>query len=77
VIHSITEFAAEPVKVKEIFDVKLKAVDAKAKIKVIKEIRTITGLGLKEVSILRILPDGTPRSFLLRMLYIMLGKGIS
>ncbi len=43
--------AAEPPKVKEIFDVKLKAVDAKAKIKIIKEIRTITGLGLKEVII--------------------------
>lgn len=41
--------AAEAPKVKEIFDVKLKAVDAKAKIKIIKEIRTITGLGLKEV----------------------------
>lgn len=42
--------AAEPAKAKEIFDLKLKAVDAKAKIKVIKEVRTITGLGLKEVS---------------------------
>jgi hypothetical protein len=40
--------AAAPAK-KDTFDVKLKAVDAKAKIKVIKEIRTITGLGLKEV----------------------------
>ena len=36
------------VKEKEFFDVKLSAVDAKAKIKVIKEIRTITNLGLKE-----------------------------
>ena len=36
------------VKAKEFFDVKLGAVDAKAKIKVIKEIRTITNLGLKE-----------------------------
>ena len=36
------------VKVKEFFDVKLGAVDAKSKIKVIKEIRTITNLGLKE-----------------------------
>lgn len=43
--------AAEPAKAKEIFDVKLKVVDAKAKIKVIKEIRTITGLGLKEVGL--------------------------
>jgi large subunit ribosomal protein L7/L12 len=30
------------------FDLKLAAVDAKAKIKIIKEVRTITGLGLKE-----------------------------
>ena len=44
--------AAEPeeVKVKDIFDIKLGAVDAKSKIKIIKEVRTITGLGLKEVS---------------------------
>lgn len=41
--------AAEPVKEKEHFDLKLTVVDAKAKIKIIKEIRTITGLGLKEV----------------------------
>jgi ribosomal protein L7/L12 len=41
--------AAEVVKEKDAFDVKLKAVDAKAKIKVIKEVRAITGLGLKEV----------------------------
>ena len=41
----------EPVKEKEAFDIKLGAVDAKSKIKVIKEIRTITGLGLKEVTI--------------------------
>jgi large subunit ribosomal protein L7/L12 len=38
----------EPVKVKEVFGVKIGAVDAKAKIKIIKEVRTITGLGLKE-----------------------------
>lgn len=41
--------AEEPPKVKDIFDLKLGAVDAKAKIKVIKEVRAITGLGLKEV----------------------------
>jgi large subunit ribosomal protein L7/L12 len=41
--------AAEPVKVKEAFDIKLTAVDATAKIKIIKEVRAITGLGLKEV----------------------------
>ena len=40
---------AEPAKEKEFFDVKLAAFDAKAKIKIIKEIRTITALGLKEV----------------------------
>lgn len=40
---------AEVVKEKEFFDVKLGTYDAKAKIKIIKEIRTITGLGLKEV----------------------------
>jgi hypothetical protein len=40
---------AEEVKVKDIFDLKLTEVDAKAKIKVIKEVRAITGLGLKEV----------------------------
>lgn len=38
----------EPVKEKEEFGIKLSAVDPKAKIKVIKEVRTITGLGLKE-----------------------------
>jgi large subunit ribosomal protein L7/L12 len=40
--------AAEEKKEKDAFDLKLKVVDAKAKIKVIKEVRTITGLGLKE-----------------------------
>jgi large subunit ribosomal protein L7/L12 len=40
---------AEPVKEKEAFDIKIGAVDAKAKIKIIKEVRAITGLGLKEV----------------------------
>lgn len=43
--------AAAPAKVKEHFDVKLGVVDAAAKIKVIKEVRAITGLGLKEVNI--------------------------
>ena len=43
--------AAEPVKEKEAFDIKISAaVDAKSKIKVIKEVRAITGLGLKEVT---------------------------
>ena len=40
--------AAAPAKEKEAFDIKLTVVDAKAKIKVIKEVRAITGLGLKE-----------------------------
>ena len=41
--------AAEPVKVKDIFDLKLTEVPAAVKIKIIKEVRAITGLGLKEV----------------------------
>lgn len=44
-----TKAAAEPVKEKEFFDLKLNEVDAKAKIKIIKEVRAITSLGLKEV----------------------------
>lgn len=39
----------EAAKVKDVFDIKLTAVDAKSKIKIIKEVRAITGLGLKEV----------------------------
>lgn len=39
---------AAPVEEKTAFDVMLKAFDAKAKIKIIKEVRAITGLGLKE-----------------------------
>jgi large subunit ribosomal protein L7/L12 len=42
--------AAEPVKEKEFFDIKLTVVDPKSKIKIIKEVRALTGLGLKEVS---------------------------
>jgi len=40
--------AAAPAKEKTVFDIKIGAVDAKAKIKIIKEVRSITGLGLKE-----------------------------
>jgi large subunit ribosomal protein L7/L12 len=40
--------AEEPVEVKTVFDLKLVGFDAKAKIKVIKEVRAIAGLGLKE-----------------------------
>lgn len=43
--------APEVPKVKEAFDLKLISFDAKAKIKIIKEVRTITALGLKEVSL--------------------------
>ena len=41
--------AAEPVAEKTHFDVVMKGFDAKAKIKIIKEVRAITSLGLKEV----------------------------
>lgn len=44
----VEEAAPEPVKEKTEFDLKITAVPASAKIKVIKEVRTITGLGLKE-----------------------------
>ncbi|KAH8052140.1 hypothetical protein JL722_10238 [Aureococcus anophagefferens] len=39
---------AEAVEEKEYFDIKLTGFDATAKIKVIKEVRALTGLGLKE-----------------------------
>ena len=39
----------EPVKEKDAFDIKLTVVDPKSKIKIIKEVRALTGLGLKEV----------------------------
>ena len=42
------EEAAAPAEEKTAFDVKLTGFDAKSKIKVIKEIRAMTGLGLKE-----------------------------
>jgi large subunit ribosomal protein L7/L12 len=43
---------------KDIFDVKLDSFDAAAKIKVIKEVRAITGLGLKEA---KDLVEGVPK----------------
>ena len=49
---AVSNEAAAPVVAavaKDAFDLKLSVVDAKAKIKVIKEVRAITGLGLKEV----------------------------
>lgn len=45
--------AAEPVKEKDAFDIKLTVVDPKSKIKIIKEVRALTGLGLKEVIALK------------------------
>ncbi len=46
-----TAAAAAPVVEKDAFDLKLSGFDAAGKIKLIKEVRTITGLGLKEVSL--------------------------
>ncbi|KAG7359095.1 50S ribosomal protein L7/L12 [Nitzschia inconspicua] len=43
-----SEDAPEEVQAKTVFDLKLVGFDAKAKIKVIKEVRAIAGLGLKE-----------------------------
>lgn len=45
---AVTGDAAEEVEAKTIFDLKLVGFDDKAKIKVIKEVRSIAGLGLKE-----------------------------
>lgn len=50
--------AAEEVEVKTSFDLKLTGFDAKAKIKVIKEIRSITGLGLKDA---KEMVEGAPK----------------
>ena len=47
----------EPKEEKTAFDVKLASFDAKSKIKVIKEVRAITGLGLKEA---KELVEGAP-----------------
>lgn len=47
--NEVQAVAAEPVKEKEAFDIKLTVVDPKSKIKIIKEVRALTGLGLKEV----------------------------
>ena len=51
------EAPAEAVEEKTIFDLKLTGYDAKAKIKVIKEVRAITSLGLKEA---KELVEGAP-----------------
>lgn len=52
---------AAPVEEKTIFDIKLVGYDDKAKIKVIKEVRAITGLGLKEA---KELVEGAPKTLL-------------
>lgn len=49
-VNAVEAIVAEPVKEKEAFDIKLTVVDPKSKIKIIKEVRALTGLGLKEVS---------------------------
>lgn len=49
--------AEEPKEEKTQFDVKLASFDAKSKIKIIKEVRAITGLGLKEA---KELVEGAP-----------------
>lgn len=49
----------EEVQEKVAFDIKLNGFDAKAKIKVIKEVRAITGLGLKEA---KTLVEGVPNT---------------
>jgi large subunit ribosomal protein L7/L12 len=49
---------AEAVEEKTIFDLKLNGFDAASKIKVIKEVRTITGLGLKEA---KEMVEGAPK----------------
>ncbi|OWZ11538.1 Ribosomal protein L7/L12 [Phytophthora megakarya] len=52
-----TPAAEEAKEEKTVFDVKLASFDAKSKIKVIKEVRAITGLGLKEA---KELVEGAP-----------------
>eukprot|EP00978_Attheya_sp_CCMP212_P016926 scaffold44731_cov48-Attheya_sp.AAC.3 len=51
--------AEEPKEEKVIFDLKLQGFDAKSKIKVIKEVRAMTGLGLKEA---KELVEGAPKT---------------
>mmetsp|Transcript_6004 Transcript_6004/g.8805 ORF Transcript_6004/g.8805 Transcript_6004/m.8805 type:complete len:237 (+) Transcript_6004:60-770(+) len=53
-----TTEAAAPVAEKTIFELKLTGFDEKSKIKIIKEIRSITGLGLKEA---KDLVEGAPK----------------
>lgn len=51
--HSIQPQEEEKPAAKDSFDLKLVSFDDKSKIKVIKEVRTISGLGLKEVRCFR------------------------
>ena len=53
--------AAAPVEEKTAFDVRLTGFDAKSKIKVIKEVRSIAGLGLKEA---KEMVEGAPNTIL-------------
>mmetsp|Transcript_23433 Transcript_23433/g.30425 ORF Transcript_23433/g.30425 Transcript_23433/m.30425 type:complete len:179 (-) Transcript_23433:280-816(-) len=58
---STEEAAAPPKEEKEFFDIKLTGYDDKAKIKIIKEIRGLTGLGLKEA---KEVVEGVPSVFM-------------
>jgi large subunit ribosomal protein L7/L12 len=53
--------AAAPVEEKKVFDLKLVSYDDKAKIKVIKEVRSLAGLGLKEA---KEMVEGAPKVIL-------------
>mmetsp|Transcript_16048 Transcript_16048/g.22855 ORF Transcript_16048/g.22855 Transcript_16048/m.22855 type:complete len:202 (-) Transcript_16048:345-950(-) len=58
-LRSSSEEAPAEEEVKTAFDLKLTGFDAKAKIKVIKEVRAITGLGLKEA---KEMVEGAPKT---------------
>ena len=57
--HSLPFLCAPATLAQTLFDLKLLSFDAKSKIKVIKEVRTITGLGLKEA---KELVEGAPKT---------------
>ena len=68
--------AAEEKVEKEFFDVKLVSFDPASKIKVIKEVRAITGLGLKEVrSALAVFMLRAPLSSSSLSRYLLTGQG--
>jgi large subunit ribosomal protein L7/L12 len=56
--QSATQEETKPIQEKTVFDVKLVGFDEKSKIKVIKEIRALTNLGLKEA---KELVEGSPK----------------